>query len=133
LIVAILVGVGLIARFIFLRSIVARARRAIANGAYQPFGAVQSHPSDTRNGQRSDGQCLLSVFQSKTIVSAAMFEGWAFLAVIAYLIDGGPISIALAVLLALAVAAHFPTQSRVIRWVEQQLDAVEQKRRDIVA
>ena len=129
MIVAMLVGVGLIARFLFIQYITVKARREIAKGVYQPFGTLRLPASDMRNGQRSDAQCLLSVFHSKTIASAAMFEGWALLAVMAHLIDGGSINLALAVLLALGVAAHFPTRSRAGRWVERQRDKLDQEER----
>jgi hypothetical protein len=128
MIVAMLVGVGLIARFLFIQYITVKARREIAKGVYQPFGTLRLPASDMRNGQRSDAQCLLSVFHSKTIASAAMFEGWALFAVMAHLIDGGSISLALAILLTLGVGAHFPTRSRAIRWVERQMDAWELER-----
>jgi hypothetical protein len=130
LIVAILVGVGLIARLLAVWQITVRSRRRIANGTYQPFAAFWPSASGMHAGQCSDTQCLFSVFQSKTMVSAAMFDGWALLAVIAYLIEGGPVSLGLAVLLALSVAAHFPTRSRIIGWVERQLGALEQEKKD---
>ena len=53
-----------------------------------------------------------------------MFEGWAFFALIAYLVEGSPVALGLGILLALAIAAHFPTQSRAVRWVEQELETL---------
>jgi hypothetical protein len=135
-IIPIFLAAGLIERLFVTRQTVGKARREIASGTYQRSGAKRRggspspSASDVRNGQRSDAQCLLSVFQSKTIVSVGMFEGIALWPAAAFLVEGNPINLGLAVLLMLGVAMHFPTRSRVIRWVEQQLDALQQEKRD---
>ncbi len=54
-----------------------------------------------------------------------MFEGLGFFGTIAYLVEGNPIALSLAVLMILGVAAHFPTQGRIVGWVQRQLEAVE--------
>jgi hypothetical protein len=131
LIAVFLVGVGLIARFLYLYFMTGKACREIANGTYQPVGpAIQMAvlPAKAAGGSLDpdrDAKCLLSVFQLRTIASAAMFEGWGFFATIAYLVEGGPINVALAVILILGVAAHFPTRSRTIAWVQRQLELLE--------
>jgi hypothetical protein len=134
LIAFVLAGAGFAARFFVLRNITSKARREIANGIYQPVGLMRptSLPSpdtaDNRRDPHRDAKYLLSVFLHKTIVSAALFEGWAFFATIAYLIEGDPVSFALAAFLVLGVGAHFPTHSRAIGWVQGQLDTLEQER-----
>jgi hypothetical protein len=110
-------GVGLIARAVVLPSIVTKARGKLVN---------ESAPS--KDGGSGDAKYLLSVFQTKTIISGGLFEGWAFLATIAYLVEGNPIAFALAILLILGLAAHLPTPSRAIAWVERQLEKVEQEK-----
>jgi hypothetical protein len=123
------VGVGLIARAILLWKITTKARREILNGTYTPLDPSQwIRPVPLDDGGCRDAKYLLSVFQPKTIMIAALFEGWAFFAAIAYLLEGGPLSLGLTVVLILGVAAHFPTRSRAIGWVERQLEAVGQEK-----
>ena len=71
---------------------------------------------------------LLAIFQRKTIVGAAMLDGGAFFAAITYMVEGGPVSLLVAVVLWLGIAAHFPTSSRVTGWIDRQLEWLEQER-----
>ncbi len=133
-IVALVVAVELIARAVVLGNIASKGRREIINGTYQPLVPRQrsrSLPPDIADkppDPHRDAKYLLSVFQQQTIVSAALFEGCEFFATIAYLIEGNPISLGLAVLLALAVAANVPTQSRAIAWVERQMERLQEEK-----
>ena len=133
-IVVFFVGIELIARAVVVGNIARKGRREIINGTYQSVdwrqggGLVLPDAADKPLDPCRDPKYLLSVFQQSTIVSAALFEGCAFLATIAYLIEGNPLSLGLAVLLAVAVAAHFPTQSRAIAWVERQMQRLEQEK-----
>ena len=72
---------------------------------------------------------LVAIYQTKTIMAAALSEGPAFLAAIAYLIEGNPIALALAVLLTGFVAIRFPMRGRVEFWLEGQLDRLQDERR----
>ncbi len=130
LVAVVLVGVGLIARAVVLWNVTTKGRREIANGTYTPVAPMRPVKSVvSENDPCRDAKYLLSVFQVKTIISGAMFEGWAFFATMAYMIEGNPISLDLAILLILGVAAHVPTQSRVIGWVEGQLERLEEEKR----
>jgi hypothetical protein len=104
--------------------IASKARSEIVKGTYESFDPKQNVVS-TGDAAGRDAQYLLPVYQLKTIVSAAMFEGLGFFAMIAYLIERNPISLGIAVAMILGVAAHFPTQGRIISWVDRQLEAVE--------
>lgn len=134
LIAILLVGVELIARAVVVWNISRKARREIINGTYQPvgprqrIGSLSSDVADKPPDPYRDAKYLLTAFRQKTMVSAALFEGCAFFAVIAYLIEGSPLSLGLAALLVLGVAAHFHTQSRAIAWVERQMETVEQEK-----
>ncbi|MGA2616779.1 MAG: hypothetical protein ABSF26_04160 [Thermoguttaceae bacterium] len=127
LIAALFTGMMLIARAVCIWQVTARGRRQIAGGTYRPVSPQQW--SGAAGKPVGDAQSLFMVFQTRTIASAAMFEGCAFFATICYLIEGGPISLALAVCLILGVAAHFPTPARVIGWIERQLETLEEERR----
>jgi hypothetical protein len=135
LVVLIFVGIGMIARLFLMSQIARKARREIANDARQSsdpmVGASPLLPPAVEADfvQHRNAQCLLLAFRYKTIASAAMFEGWAFLAVTANLIEGNLVSLGLAALLTLGVVAHLPTQARTIRWVERQRDKLDQEER----
>jgi hypothetical protein len=119
------VGLALIARAILLWKITAKGRREVLNGTYAPLDPrqrIRSVPGE--DGGCRDAKYLLPVFQAKTIMGAALFEGCGFFAAIAYLLEGSPVGLGLSLALALGVAAHFPTRSRAIAWVERQLEAV---------
>ncbi|MGO9113587.1 MAG: hypothetical protein ACLP9L_30515 [Thermoguttaceae bacterium] len=117
-----LVGIELIAQVVVAWSIITKARRGIVNGTHNSVDPRQG------NGQSFEVTYLLSIVQTKTIISGALFEGMAFFATIAYLIEGNPISLGLAVLMIVCVAAQFPTRSRIVSWVERQIGAIEQEK-----
>ena len=61
---------------------------------------------------------LLAVYQSKTILGAAILEGGAFANLVAYLLEGQVYSIVLAVLFMLGILrrlSHVPQSARVVR------------------
>jgi hypothetical protein len=127
-IVLIIVCIGLVARLIYIRNLKAMARREVVNGTFQPIDyrkRMRLTPSEFAGrppGDECDRAYLVSAFRYVTLCSTAMFEGWCFLATVVYVIEGHPVSLALAVLLAASVAAHFPTQSRAMRWAEGELE-----------
>ncbi len=115
-------AVEAIAWMVVMQIITAKARRVIVNAGAKPAAAA------SQDTEHRDALLLLPVYQTKTIVSAAMFEGLGFFGTIAYLVEGNPIALGLAVLMIVGVAAHFPTQGRIVGWVERQLEAVEVER-----
>jgi hypothetical protein len=75
----------------------------------------------------TDANRLCGVYQTKTIISAAIVEGAAFLAMVAYQIEHWWPGLALAIALIVGLALHIPSQSRVEHWVEDQLRLAEQE------
>ncbi len=71
---------------------------------------------------------LVAIFQTKTIMAAALSEGPAFFAAIAYLMEGNPIDLALAALLTVFVGLRFPARARVDHWLEGQLSRLQIER-----
>ena len=128
-------GAILITYPVAMRILVATARRQVLAGTFRvadpwkcgSLGTSDRGASDLGAGL-SDAECLLSLFQRKTIFGAAMVEGCTFFAVIAYFIDGGFVSLGLAVALSAGLAAHFPTLSRITGWVDRQIELLEQER-----
>ncbi|HUT89904.1 MAG TPA: hypothetical protein VMY37_10425 [Thermoguttaceae bacterium] len=128
---------AVLARLIVPNLIVAQGRRNIIQGTWQ---VPMSAQSQSGYGQTMQQECaqfvertgdagrLLFVFQARTIVAAAVLEGPAFFVLITYMIGRSPLALILAVFLILGVALHFPTQSGVIHWIDDQLRLVEQER-----
>ena len=96
-------------------------RRKIADGTWKP--ASQQGPAPS-----TDAGKLAFVYQVKTIIGAALIEGPAFLALLAYMIEGSQLSLAVAGVMLLGVMAHFPTASRVETWIEGQLQMIKEQR-----
>jgi hypothetical protein len=116
----------LVAREIVVRFIVAGVRRKIVAGIDRAAAAPPA--ADRIDNPADDADGLVRAFAAKTIASAAIFEGVAFLAIIAYLVEGTAVALGLAVFLIVAVASHFPTQSGALDWVERQWDAARQEK-----
>jgi len=125
------------ARLIVPNLIVARARRGILSGTWHSPQSVYSqsqHPQPAQEDlarffeQTGDAGKLFYVFHTRTIVAAAILEGTAFFGLIAYLSEGSLVALVLAVAMIIAVAAHFPTRSGVLEWIEGQLRLLERER-----
>jgi hypothetical protein len=66
----------------------------------------------------------LTLYLTRMVVGAALFEAAAFLSLMAYMIEGTPWTFVLAALLWFAMAwLHFPTRERVAAWIAEQQDA----------
>jgi hypothetical protein len=64
----------------------------------------------------------------KTIFAAAVLEGAAILLLIAHLVEDSPLSLGVAIVLIVVLAAHFPTESRVDGWIEDQTRLLDEER-----
>jgi hypothetical protein len=71
---------------------------------------------------------LTKVFLIRTIISAAMTEAPALVALTVYLVEGDSLALVAAVVLALLVATQFPTQSRLDDWLDAQRRRLEEDR-----
>ena len=102
---------------------VAKTRGQIASGQYGvPAGSNSRETNGPQSslGQLGDDGKLFTVYQTKTIISAAVLDGAAFLSIVAFLLGGSLIALGLGLLLALAIVAMFPRTSRVLEWIEAQ-------------
>ena len=71
---------------------------------------------------------LASVYQTQLMLGAVLTEGPAFLALIAYLLEGSPLALGAALALLVALIARFPTRARLEHWIEQQVQWLIQER-----
>ena len=121
---------ALVARCVFPTIVVRKGRRQIARGTFslpQTREAPLQGPREELE-QMGDAGRLFVVYQTKIIIGAAMIEGVTFFMLIAYLVERQTVVLRIAVALILAVAAHLPTRSGVIHWIEDQLRFVEEER-----
>ncbi len=123
-----LVVVEMVVWMIVPNAIVAQGRRRIAAG-HRPAsagpGAADPGAFIERTG---DAGHLMVVFQTKTIVAAALFEGTAFFAVIVFTLTQSLIALGIAIAMILGVMLQFPTHSAVSHWIDDQLALLQQER-----
>jgi len=122
--------VMLVARCVFPTIVVRKGRRQIARGTFSLPQAREAPLQGPREEleQMGDADPLFMLYQTKTIIGAAMIEGMTFFMLIAYLTERQAIALGIAIALILAVAAHMPTRTGVIHWIEDQLRFVEEER-----
>lgn len=102
---------------------VAKARGQIASGQFgfpSESNLAQTGGPQSSLVQLGDDGKLFTVYQTNTIISAALLDGAAFLNIVAFLLGGSLIALGLGLLLALAIVAMFPRVSRVVEWIEAQ-------------
>ncbi len=123
-------GATVVIRCVVPTLVVRKGRGAIARGTFSlPQGRQTPLQGDREElEQMGDAGRLFVLYQTKTIVGAALIEGVTFFMTIAYLTERNTVALAIAVALILAVAAHMPTRAGVIHWIEDQLRLVEQER-----
>ena len=120
---------ALIARMVVPGILIASTRRKITGGTWRPPQSPALNPTLAALLERAgDAGKLAMVFQTSSIVGAALLEGAAFFALLAYLVEQSPLSLILAGVLILGLATHLPTRSRVIHWIEDQFVLLEQER-----
>jgi len=115
---AVLAGAAvLVTRGVVLRVMESGGRRRIAAGTYAPAGLASRAMDQSLAGAPGDAGRLFVLYQTIRIVGAAMIEGIALLAAVAYLLEGTTASLVLgAVFLALLVVT-FPTAQKCVDWI----------------
>lgn len=108
------------------RQAVTTARRKLAAGEItdDESGAKRS----TKQGQEADIEVLAMLYQTRTIILASILEGVAFFNAISFMIEGDLLTVIAAGLSAMGVASQFPTTTRVVNWVEDQLQRLKEDR-----
>ena len=120
-------GLALIVRVVVPGMINARGRRSIARGTWRLPGN-QSARYGKFIERTGDAGKLAILSQTGTIVAAAILEGATFFLMVAHMIDRSLSSLIVAVALIVGLLMHIPTRSRLIYWIEDQLNLLEQER-----
>lgn len=105
--------------------VVKSGRDKIAKTSAQPAG------SETRMSGSSEPDTaaqLYALFAAKTILTAAMFEGAALLAGVAYMLEHQVLALGVAVVTSMCIIIQLPTQDRFGHWIENQTRRVEEAR-----
>ena len=106
------------------------SRRAILNGTWQPsqVQGPQAAVLPELLKKCGDAGRLWMVFLTGTIIRSAIIEGAAFFMLVTYMVEQYPVAIAAAIVWIFFVAAQYPTRSKAMHWIEDQLNLLEQQR-----
>ena len=110
---------------VFVPSLIAKQQReAIARGQ---SASITTPPSGISPDALSKPAVRWPLaYLNQLIIGAALNEGAAFLAAVAYLVEKNPIALAVALALIAAIIARFPTTNRVERWIERQQEKLRE-------
>ncbi len=75
---------------------------------------------------------LMTLYQTQLIVGAAILEGGAFFAAIAYMLERNPIAMVTAGVLLGALSARWPTSDRISVWLDRQLALLQEERQSSI-
>ena len=70
----------------------------------------------------------MPIYQTQLIIGAALLEGGAFLAAIAYMVERKPAAFIVAAILLGVLISRVPTVERLRGWVDWQLNILENER-----
>jgi hypothetical protein len=117
-----------LARIVVPPVLVAQARRQIRQGTSR--GSAGNLPAVVTDStkQAADAGKLVQVFLTRTVIAAAILEGGVFLLLVSYLVERSPASLGLAVILIVALAAHFPTVAGCSAWIQEQARLLDEER-----
>jgi hypothetical protein len=120
---------ALVASWRLSQRIVRLSRTAIVQGT--AGSARQQPPVDEMSkllASLGDAGMLCGIFQTQTIVSAAILEGAAFFNATAYLLTGNAMSLVTALLLTVVIASKFTTPARLVDWIDAQLQLINEEK-----
>jgi len=121
-------AVILVARMIVPAVVARLARRQILLGETPFLPRVGGASIKGMIENAGDAGRLALIFQTKTIIAGALLEGCTFFMLVAHMIEGSLISLGAALALILALAMVVPTRAKMARWIENQLELLEQER-----
>ena len=102
-------------------------RQAIAARKPAPDTHPASKPGNSPERTQPPTDGLAAAFLNQLIIGAAVAEGAAFFAGVAYMIEKSPIAIALGLVLVGTLVARFPTANRVERWIDLQQEKLREE------
>jgi hypothetical protein len=111
---------------LFIPSLISnRGRQSLINGDPMNWGLVKNLPNVAEPG---DVAPLAAIYQTRTIIGAALCEGAAFLACVAYLLEHQHPVLFVAVVLLVMIVRHIPTVSGLESLFESESTTIQQMR-----
>jgi len=107
--------------------VAASARRKIAREKTKVVSTQNGSPVSEGNAAR-----LCDIFQTRLILRLALLEGPTFCLLVAYILEGQLVSLITAVLLMAGMLVHFPMQTGVLGWIDEQLRILDQELQESV-
>lgn len=108
--------------------VVNRSRRQIAAGKFTQSQNTSPDGPLADVAELGDTGKLFSVYQTHTIVAAALLEGAAFLNLVATMLSGSVVTLAVAIMLAMLILAMFPSAQRVAGWIDEQRRLIDDEK-----
>ena len=99
------------------------AESMVKSGRHELAAANLGDKSETALSER-----LLGIYRSQLMSSATMLVGAALACVAAFFVVGSAASFAMAFVFAFAILLLFPSTGRVARWIDEQLELLDQDR-----
>ncbi len=119
-------AIVVIAMWLVVPAVIAgRMRHSIIHGDSSQWGLVKNMHN---GGELGDVVPLMATYQTSAIVGAALIEGGAFLATIAFLLEHQRTAMLIGIALAVLLVIQIPTVSRAESWVERELSTIQQLR-----
>jgi hypothetical protein len=85
-------------------------------------------PESAATVRQQDARQLALLFQTKTLVGCALFEGAAFFALVACLLEHHIASLIVATVLLVGILSQFPTLGGTSDWIKQRLRQIDELR-----
>lgn len=114
-----------IASFIVPNLVVTGARKSLIAGDVSQWGLVKNLPNVDQLGEVAP---LAAIYQTRAIIGAALCEGAAFFACVAYLIEHQRSMLIVAGVLLVLILRYVPTPSRLESWIESEMTTIQQMR-----
>ena len=114
-----------IASLVVPSQVTGRARKSLIDGDVSNWGLVKNLSNAAELGEVAQ---LAAIYQTRTIIGAALCEGAAFFALVAYQIEHQRSVLFVAIVLLLLIVRHVPTASGLESWIESELTTIQQMR-----
>ncbi len=102
--------------------IVRQSRRRIANGTWTANPGMNPNATAV---PKTDAEKVAAVYQTRTIIAAALLEGAAFFGWMAFLMERQVAAAVIAGGLTLLIALHVPLRFQVAAWIDSELQHIE--------
>jgi len=122
-------AVAIVGRWVIPGVVVTAGRKRIVQGRSPSPPAVSRSPQLPEFIEKyGDVARLIGLYQASLITGSAILEGAAFFCLVAFLPTREPICLWAAIVLVASMGLGFPTRSRVVHWVEDQQNVLQQQR-----